>query len=104
MLDLAVHILQGKKAQFDPDRFGDRYEAALTDLIKAKQAGKPAPKPSEPRPSNVINLMDALRRSVKAEQTGSKPKAASRSRRASQGGRPARKRAPTTRARVRRAG
>lgn len=68
MMDLAVHILRSKKAKFDPDRFEDRYETALTDLIKAKQAGKPPPKASEPLPGNVVNLMDALRRSVKSEQ------------------------------------
>jgi DNA end-binding protein Ku len=73
MLDLAVHILKSKKTHFDPDEFKDRYEAALTDLIKAKQAGKPVPKGPEPPPSNVINLMDALKRSVKAEQGAKAP-------------------------------
>jgi DNA end-binding protein Ku len=72
MLDLAIHILSSKKTHFDPDKFEDRYESALTDLIKAKHAGKPAPKPAAPRPSNVISLMDALKRSVKAEQGGGK--------------------------------
>jgi DNA end-binding protein Ku len=67
MLDLAVHILKSKKAHFDPERFEDRYEDALKALIKAKDAGKPVPKAAEPEPSNVINLMDALKRSVKAE-------------------------------------
>ena len=42
MLDLAMHILKSKKAHFDPDKFEDRYENALIDLIKAKQAGKPS--------------------------------------------------------------
>ena len=70
MLDLAVHILKSKKAHFDPDKFEDRYEDALIELIKAKQAGKPMPKLAEAKPSNVINLMDALKRSVKAEQGG----------------------------------
>jgi len=72
MLKLATHILDTKKAHFDPDKFEDRYEDALTELIKAKQAGKPAPKSHEPKPSNVINLMDALRRSVKEEDKGEK--------------------------------
>ena len=44
MLELAVHILNSKKAHFDPDKFEDRYENALIELIKAKHAGKPAPK------------------------------------------------------------
>ena len=103
MLDLAVHILRSKKAHFDPDQFEDRYENALTALIKAKQAGKPAPKLAEPRPSNVINLKDALRRSVKAEQGGAKPQAPSRRKRSPQQRGGARKRASTTRTRARKA-
>ena len=87
MLDLAVHILKSKKAHFDPDKFEDRYEDALVALIKAKHAGKPLPKLEEAKPSNVINLMDALKRSVKAEQGGAKSAPARRSpaRRASAG-------------------
>ena len=72
MLELAEHILKSKKAHFDPDKFEDRYEDALVALIKAKHAGKPIPKLDEAKPSNVINLMDALQRSVKAEQGGAK--------------------------------
>jgi DNA end-binding protein Ku len=70
MLDLATHILESKKADFDPSKFEDRYEKALTDLIKAKGAGKELPEPSKPEPSNVINLMDALRKSVQVEKRG----------------------------------
>ena len=68
MLKLATHILETKKGHFEPDKFEDRYENALKDLIKAKRAGKALPTLSEPRPSNVINLMDALRRSAKADR------------------------------------
>ncbi len=64
MLKLAVHILQSKKGHFDPRKFEDRYERALMALVKAKRAGKAPPVVSEERPSNVINLMDALRRSA----------------------------------------
>ncbi len=70
MLDLAKHILASKKARFDPSKFEDRYEKALTALIKAKRAGKAPPEPSAPPPSNVVNLMDALRRSVAADRRG----------------------------------
>lgn len=69
MLALAEHILKQKKGHFDPAKFEDRYEDALSALIKAKRAGKEPPAPSEPKPSNVINLMDALRRSVKGDGT-----------------------------------
>jgi DNA end-binding protein Ku len=68
MLKLAVHILETKKGHFNPGKFEDRYETALQELIKAKRAGKAPPVVSEPRPSNVINLMDALRRSAQSER------------------------------------
>ena len=68
MLKLATHILESKKGHFDPDKFEDRYETALNALIKAKRAGKTPPVLAEPRPSNVINLMDALRRSAQGDR------------------------------------
>jgi DNA end-binding protein Ku len=70
MLQLAEHILEQKKGHFDPAKFEDRYEDALSTLIKAKRAGKEPPTSPAPKPSNVINLMDALRRSVKGEKSG----------------------------------
>ena len=70
MLKLAVQILESKKGHFDPSKFEDRYESALMDLIKAKRAGKAPPVVSEERPSNVINLMDALRKSARADKSG----------------------------------
>ena len=106
MLDLAIHILKSKKAHFDPDKFEDRYESALVELIKAKQAGKPAPKVAEARPSNVINLMDALKRSVKAEaggRKGAQPRRETASRRSARTS-PARQRATQHRTRAKRAG
>jgi DNA end-binding protein Ku len=68
MLQLAEHILEQKKGHFDPAKFEDRYEGALNALIKAKRAGKEPPTSPAPKPSNVINLMDALRRSVKGDK------------------------------------
>jgi DNA end-binding protein Ku len=67
MLKLATHILDTKKGEFDPGKFEDRYETALKELVKAKAAGRTISAPSESRPSNVVNLMDALRRSAKGE-------------------------------------
>lgn len=80
MLNLAEHILETKSADFDPSSFRDRYEEAVVELLKRKQAGMPAAPPrSEPAPSNVVNLMDALRRSIaqeeKAATATAKPKA-----------------------------
>jgi DNA end-binding protein Ku len=70
MLDLAKHILKTKTTKFDPSKFEDRYETALKKLIAAKKSGKEPPPAPSPQPSNVVNLMDALRRSVQAERRG----------------------------------
>jgi DNA end-binding protein Ku len=72
MLQLAEHILDTKKAKFDPSKFEDRYERALKNLIAAKRSGKKPPSTPSPQPTNVINLMDALRRSVKEERGGAR--------------------------------
>jgi DNA end-binding protein Ku len=69
MLTLAEHILDSKAAEFDPATFRDRYEEALLAHLKAKQAGAiPARKPTFAAPHRLVNLMEALRRSV-AEDT-----------------------------------
>jgi DNA end-binding protein Ku len=78
MLKLAVQILESKKGHFDPSKFEDRYETALMQLIEAKRAGKKPPVISEERPSNVINLMDALRRSARGGTAAGGRKAAAR--------------------------
>lgn len=72
LLDLASHILETKKAKFDPAKFKDHYQDAVVDLIRSKRAGKAPQIAHAPRPNNVINLMDALRRSLgtgNADQT-----------------------------------
>jgi DNA end-binding protein Ku len=70
MLKLAEHILDTKKGNFEPAEFDDHYETALIELLRKKQAGFKPPKQKEQAaaPRNVINLMDALRRSVEAER------------------------------------
>jgi DNA end-binding protein Ku len=68
MRELAGHIIETKAADFDPSKFEDRYENAVIELIRSKQAGEPLKAPEAPRPSNVVNLMDALRRSIDAER------------------------------------
>jgi DNA end-binding protein Ku len=66
MTDLAHVIIQRKAGHFDPQEFNDRYEDAVVELVRAKQAGLPAKAPEQPRPSNVVNIMDALRKSIAA--------------------------------------
>jgi DNA end-binding protein Ku len=69
MLDLAKHIVQTKSGHFDPDKFEDRYETAVREVIKKKAAGKKIEPREEPeKPSNVISLMDALKKSIAAER------------------------------------
>ena len=65
LLDLASHIIDTKAGKFQPQDFKDRYQDAVVALIRAKQEGRPLPGDSvTERPSNVVNLMDALRRSL----------------------------------------
>src|SRR5258707_6346794 len=65
MLDLAKHIVEQKSGSFEPDQFEDRYESALIELINQKRNGLPAAAKSPPKTGgNVINLMDALKRSL----------------------------------------
>jgi len=64
MLDLARHIVEQKSGSFEPDKFEDQYETALVDLINKKRAGKPITPKERPRGENVVDLMDALRKSI----------------------------------------
>jgi DNA end-binding protein Ku len=83
MLDLAKHIVLQKTAEFEPETFEDHYEGALAQLIDAKRNGKAiGPKP-RPRGENVIDLMDALKKSLATEAAA--PKAKKKPRKAAAG-------------------
>src|SRR3984957_8723864 len=69
MLDLALHIVDTKRGKFEPLKFEDEYEDALQDLLKKKQKREKIERAKEPARSNVVNLMDALRQSVKSERS-----------------------------------
>jgi DNA end-binding protein Ku len=72
MLELAKHIIEKMRGKFQPEQFEDRYETALIELIRSKQKGAPPAKPQPThRQTNVVNLMDALRRSVEGEKASS---------------------------------
>jgi DNA end-binding protein Ku len=64
MLDLARHIVEQKSGSFEPDKFEDQYETAMVDLINQKRAGKPTTPKERPKGENVVDLMEALRKSV----------------------------------------
>jgi DNA end-binding protein Ku len=68
MLDLASHIVNTKSGHFDPSQFEDRYENALVDLLKKKEAGEKIEPAKEGPAPRVVNLMDALRASVDSEK------------------------------------
>jgi Ku protein len=69
MVSLASHILDTKSGHFDPSQFKDEFELELRKLVKRKASGKTIEAPEEQeKPSNVIDLMEALRRSVKGKR------------------------------------
>ena len=68
MMDLASQIVSNKSGHFDPSHFEDRYENALIDLLKKKEAGEKIVPVRGAAPQRVVNLMDALRASVDAEK------------------------------------
>ena len=70
MLDLAKHIVETKSGHFHPERFEDHYESALKELLKRKAKGEEIETPKQREPARVINLMDALRKSVEVERAG----------------------------------
>src|SRR6516165_9834984 len=76
MLDLAKHIVNQKSAHFDPEKFEDHYEQALIELINQKRDGKPVTPKERPRGGNVVDLMEALRRSVGQTEPAKAPKKA----------------------------
>jgi DNA end-binding protein Ku len=66
MIELASHILDTKAAHFDPSKFKDEYENALKTLVRRKAAGKTIKvEVRGEKTGNVINLMDALKQSLK---------------------------------------
>ena len=77
-LSLAEELIKRKAAKFAPEKFTDEYEAALREMVKAKVENAPTPR-GEPaaKSGKVINLMDALRKSVQSDGTAASKKKAS---------------------------
>ncbi|WP_342712762.1 Ku protein [Bradyrhizobium sp. B124] len=66
MLELAKHIVEQKSGHFEPEKFEDHYEQALQELLDQKRKGLPIATARRPAPSNVFNLMDALKQSIRS--------------------------------------
>src|SRR4029079_17824093 len=83
MIELASHILDTKAAHFDPSNSNAEYENALKALVRRKASGKPIKvSEREEKPDNVINLMDALKASLKGKSAAKRRAHAPASRRA----------------------
>lgn len=81
-LAMAQQLIESYSEAFDPSAFKDDFEAALREFVEAKLKHKPLPKrPAEAKPGKVIDLMDALKRSL-AKQKGEHPAAKTRRRKA----------------------
>src|SRR5580704_17701720 len=103
MVELASHILDTKAAHFDPGKFKDEYENALKALVRRKASGKPVKAVGRAeKPDNVINLMDALKASLKGGSAGKRRAHTAAPRRAP--ARRAAKKANRSAARTRKAG
>jgi DNA end-binding protein Ku len=77
MVELASHILKTKAGHFDPAKYKDEYEDALKALVRRKAAGKPVKAVErEEKRDNVVNLMDALKQSLKTHNPTRRPSAA----------------------------
>jgi DNA end-binding protein Ku len=69
-VQLACELIERQKTPFRPEQFKDDYEAGLRALVEAKVRGRrrvdhrPAALPAPPQPSEVIDLVQALRRSL----------------------------------------
>jgi DNA end-binding protein Ku len=74
MVEIAARIIGQKEADFDPTRFHDGYDEALKEMIKAKQkGGKGVVAVAEPDDTNVIDLMAALKASLKGSASKAAP-------------------------------
>ncbi|MBA3521504.1 MAG: Ku protein [Gemmatimonadales bacterium] len=79
-LEMAFTLIELLKKPFDPSEYHDTYRAALGQLIEAKLEGRKVVKSPPTRDNNVIDLADALRKSVEAAKKNGKPKPAARTR------------------------
>ncbi len=80
-LDLARELIKRKVAKFDPGKFHDHYRAALQELIDARVEKRAPREVVEAKPAaKVVNLMDALRQSLKQPEAANEDKPAPKKR------------------------
>jgi len=65
MVDIARKIIEQQEGPFEPENFTDRYETALRDLIRRKEKGEKLVTAEPVAEDNVIDLMAALKKSLK---------------------------------------
>jgi DNA end-binding protein Ku len=65
MVDIARKIIEQQEGPFEPESFTDRYETALRDLIRRKEKGEKLVTAEPVEEDNVIDLMEALKKSLK---------------------------------------
>jgi DNA end-binding protein Ku len=70
MVEIATRIIGQKEADFDPSEFKDRYDEALREMIEAKKKGRKIVEAPEPEDTNVVDLMEALKKSLQGSATG----------------------------------
>ncbi|HEX4078170.1 MAG TPA: Ku protein [Rhizomicrobium sp.] len=78
MIEIAEKIIDQLEGPFEPAEFKDRYEEALRELIRRKERGERPVTAPPPEESNVIDLMDALRKSLRDRPKGAAPRRKSR--------------------------
>jgi DNA end-binding protein Ku len=77
-VDMAKSLVENLSSAFKPEKYDDTYRKELMDLIRAKAKGAKLPEPQEEEEGEVVDLMEALRASVKETQKGRKRKKAAR--------------------------
>jgi DNA end-binding protein Ku len=101
MVDIAAQIIRQQEGPFDPSQFNDRYEDALRALIKQKEQGATVTTQAQPKEAEVIDLMEALRRSLGQTGGGERRKPAAKPPARGGGGKkPAARKAPAAKKRA----
>ena len=77
-VDMAKSLVENLSSDFKPEKYDDTYRKELMDLIRAKAKGAKLPEPQEEEEGEVVDLMEALRASVKETQKGTKRKKTAR--------------------------